>query len=108
MAVDLSNLNAKQLNDLIAKAEDRKKSIRQEKVAKLREKINDLIKAEGYVFEDVFGGRRKGSRRVGGKVPPKYRNPVNAEETWSGRGKRPRWFNAALKAGKKEADLLIK
>ncbi|HEX7338347.1 MAG TPA: H-NS histone family protein [Rhodanobacteraceae bacterium] len=107
MAVDISTLNAKQLNELIAKAEERKKSIRQEKVAKLREKINDLIKSEGYTFEDVFGGRRKG-HRAGGKVPPKYRNPSNAEETWSGRGKRPRWFNAALKAGRKEADLLIK
>jgi len=26
---------------------------------------------------------------------------------WSGRGKRPRWFNDALKAGKKEKDLAI-
>src|SRR6185437_8267701 len=42
-----------------------------------------------------------------GKVAPKYRNPAGSE-TWSGRGKRPRWFLAALKAGKKEKDLLIK
>ncbi|HEX7341114.1 MAG TPA: H-NS histone family protein [Rhodanobacteraceae bacterium] len=107
MAVDISNLNQKQLNDLIAKAEDRKLSIRQEKVTQLRNKIHDMIKAEGYTFEDVFGGRRK-ARRATGKVPAKYANPDNRAETWSGRGKRPRWFNAALKAGKKEKDLLIK
>ncbi len=106
MAVDISKLNQKQLNDLIAKAETRKKSIRQERVVKLRKKITDMIKDEGYTFEDVFGGRRK-TRRTG-KVPPKYANPANPAETWSGRGKHPRWFNAALKSGKKEKDLLIK
>ncbi|HET6587517.1 MAG TPA: H-NS histone family protein [Oleiagrimonas sp.] len=107
MAVDISNLNQKQLNDLINKAESRKKEIHQDKVVKLRKKINDMIKAEGYTFEDIFGARRK-TRRSTGKVPPKYANPSNPSETWSGRGKRPRWFNAAIKAGKKEKDLLIK
>ena len=43
---------------------------------------------------------------VGTSVAAKYRNPDDAEQTWSGRGKRPRWFNDALKAGKKESDLL--
>ena len=47
------------------------------------------------------------SRKPRSKVKPKYRNPANKSETWSGRGKRPRWFSAALSAGKKEKDLLI-
>jgi DNA-binding protein H-NS len=33
------------------------------------------------------------------KVLPKYRNPLAPLETWSGRGKRPRWLVAALKTG---------
>src|ERR1700688_4041998 len=33
------------------------------------------------------------------KVFPKYRNPNEPTETWSGRGKQPRWLTAALKAG---------
>lgn len=105
MAVDVSKLTQKQLNDLITKAESRKKEMEKDNLIKLRKKINDLIKAEGYTFDDVFGVRRK--TRRGAKVPPKYSNPINPAETWSGRGKRPRWFNAALKAGKKEKDLLI-
>jgi DNA-binding protein H-NS len=39
------------------------------------------------------------ARRKYPKVLPKYRNPRNASETWSGRGKQPRWLVAALKAG---------
>jgi DNA-binding protein H-NS len=34
-------------------------------------------------------------------VPPKYRNPDNPSETWAGRGLKPRWLAAAIKAGKK-------
>jgi DNA-binding protein H-NS len=30
---------------------------------------------------------------------PKYRNPNNTSETWSGRGKRPRWVEVALSRG---------
>jgi DNA-binding protein H-NS len=33
------------------------------------------------------------------KVFPKYRNPNEPTETWSGRGKQPRWLTAALTMG---------
>ena len=38
---------------------------------------------------------------------PKYRNPLNSAETWSGRGKRPLWFAKALARGYPLADLRI-
>ena len=38
-------------------------------------------------------------RRKYPKVFPKYRNPNDPSETWTGRGKKPRWLTAALKAG---------
>lgn len=111
MAVDLKNLNHTQLTELISKAQARQDELRKEKVGKLREKVLAMIKAEGYSFEDIFGaGSARGvSKRRGGtgSVAPKYRNPADPEQTWSGRGKRPRWFNDALKAGKKEKDLAI-
>ncbi|GAB3031487.1 MULTISPECIES: H-NS histone family protein [Oleiagrimonas] len=110
MAVDIKKLNQNQLNDLINKAEQRKQELEKEKLVKVRDKVTKLLKDEGFTFEEVFGARgaaRRG-RRSTGKVPPKYSNPDDPTQTWSGRGKRPRWFNAALKAGKKEKDLLIK
>jgi DNA-binding protein H-NS len=107
MAVDIKNLSHNQLNELIAKAQTRQNELRKEKVSDLREKINELIRAEGFTFDDVFGGRAPKSKRSGASVATKYRDPENAELTWSGRGKRPRWFNEALKAGKKESDLLV-
>ncbi len=42
-----------------------------------------------------------------GPVAPKYRNPQNPEETWAGRGLRPKWLTAAIKGGKSADDFLI-
>ena len=106
MAVDIKSLNQNQLTELISKAQVRQGELRKEKVVKLRQKVHALIQSEGYTFEDIFGTARK-AKRSGGKVAPKYRNPANPAQTWSGRGKRPHWFNDALKAGKKEKDLAI-
>jgi DNA-binding protein H-NS len=41
------------------------------------------------------------------RVFPKYQNSSKPSETWSGRGKRPRWLTAALKSGRKIDDFKI-
>lgn len=46
-------------------------------------------------------------RRKYPKVLPKYRNPSAPTDTWSGRGKQPRWLVAALRSGFKLDDFLI-
>jgi DNA-binding protein H-NS len=46
-------------------------------------------------------------RRKYPKVLPKYCNPSEPGETWSGRGKQPRWLAAALQSGQKLEDFLI-
>jgi DNA-binding protein H-NS len=46
-------------------------------------------------------------RRKYPRVLPKYQNPAVPGETWSGRGKRPRWLVSALKAGGKIEDFEI-
>ena len=46
-------------------------------------------------------------RRNYPKVLPKYFNPSAPAETWSGRGKQPRWLVAALRSGSKLDDFLI-
>jgi DNA-binding protein H-NS len=55
------------------------------------------------------GARAKAAGRGGvrGAVAPKYRNPENPEETWAGRGLKPRWLAAALKSGGKLEDFSV-
>ncbi len=104
MGIDLKNLNHNQLSELIQRAELRKREIARERIVKVREKLTAMAKAEGFTIEELFGTRARRTRRP---AAPKYRNPSDHSQTWSGRGKRPRWFSAALGAGKKEKDLLI-
>jgi DNA-binding protein H-NS len=46
-------------------------------------------------------------RRKYPRVFPKYQNPNEPSETWSGRGKRPRWLAAALKTGRTIEEFVI-
>lgn len=46
-------------------------------------------------------------RRHYPQVFPKYRNPAVPSETWSGRGKQPRWLVSALEAGGRIEDFRI-
>ncbi len=118
MAFDLDNFSAKDLDSLITQANKRKQALTKRKpVGEVRRKLTALAKAEGYTIAELFGagGAAKGARKTaarktskGGKVAPKYRNPSNAKETWSGRGLPPRWMAELIKKGKKREDFLIK
>jgi DNA-binding protein H-NS len=46
-------------------------------------------------------------RRVYPPVNPKYANPARPSETWSGRGRQPRWLAAQLRSGRKLDDFRI-
>jgi DNA-binding protein H-NS len=107
MAIDLEKLSPEELNQLIIKAEQQKNKLHRERISDVRKKLTDMAKSEGYTIEELFGSGGRAPRKSGGKVPPKYRNPADPAQTWTGRGKRPRWFNDALAQGKKESDLLI-
>jgi len=104
MVIDIRKLNPGQLRDLIRRAERRQREIRHEKATELRARLVALAKAEGFTIDELFGPRQRRTRRP---AAPKYRNPADPAQIWSGRGKRPRWFSAALRAGKTEKDLRV-
>ena len=75
-----------------------------EERAALREKISAMAKEHGFEMGELFDKGRKGK----GSVAPKYRDPKNSENTWTGRGRMPRWMVAATKGSKaKKEDFLI-
>jgi len=44
---------------------------------------------------------------AGRKVAPKYRNPSNHEQTWTGRGVSPTWVQALKTEGKLDSALIV-
>ena len=70
----------------------------------LRQKMAEMAEAAGMSLDALLGRGRKGK----GSVAPKYRDPKNPDNTWTGRGRMPLWMVAATKASKaKKDDYLI-
>jgi DNA-binding protein H-NS len=67
-----------------------------------RDKRVPLLKSSNVTKDLARAPRRKYPR-----VYPKFQNPLEPSETWSGRGKTPRWLVAALKAGHKLEEFAI-
>jgi DNA-binding protein H-NS len=104
MEIDVNSMSLRDLKELHAKTaraiasfEERRKK---EAIRELDEKAREL----GFSLEELIGvnpARKRSS------AAPKYANPANSAETWTGRGRKPRWFEAAIADGKTAADLEI-
>lgn len=93
-----------ELDKQIAKAKAEEK-------AAVLDQMRSAMEQYGITPEDLFTtakrGRKPGSTNSGERKPvaPKYRN--EAGETWTGRGKQPKWVAEALASGLTLEDLMI-
>ena len=104
MDVNMNALSLKELKELqsqVAKAinsfEDRRKK-------EALSRLEDEARAMGFTLAELTGTTPTRKRAP---AMAKYANPANSADTWSGRGRKPRWFEAALNAGKSPEDLAI-
>lgn len=81
-----------------------------------RDRRNALRAAEAAVREhgftlaeiaDLTARGARGPRRAKADGAARYRNPDHPEQTWSGRGRRPRWIHEAEAAGRSLEDLRV-
>jgi DNA-binding protein H-NS len=98
---DLWSLHEQISEILAARIADEKREL--EKRLAVLNRGKDVVQGRdsSQPFASIGKPRRKYPR-----VFPKYRNPQTSE-TWSGRGKQPRWLVAALKTGRKVEDFEI-
>ena len=102
---NLENMSFAELAGMQARIERMKVEKQNAERVALRQKLSDMAKEHGFDIRDLFDGRKKGK----GSVAVKYRDPGNSENTWTGRGRMPRWMTAATKGDKaKKEDFLIK
>ena len=67
----------------------------EDETRKLQKQLDELGRKSGKSPEELL------QRRPYPKVQPKFRNPDNPSDTWSGRGKTPRWLAGLIAAGRK-------
>lgn len=109
--MEKSDLEAMPLDDLWTLHERISKLLSERILAEKQELEARLLRLNRVQPADTYPkpakAKQERSRRKYPKVFPKYRNSKAPFETWSGRGKQPRWLVSALKAGSKIEDFEI-
>ena len=101
---DLSKLSIEELRALKKDVQSAIDSYAERKRAEAFKAIQDVAKKHGMSVDEIIG--RKTKKRKSKSVA-KYASPENPSQTWSGRGRQPEWFKAALAAGKDPESLKI-
>lgn len=98
--MSLSELKSlqKDVTKAIAEFSDRKKT---EAMAAVEAHAKEL----GFSLAELTGVKK--TRKSSGPAGAKYRHPENPEVTWSGRGRKPGWFTAAIKVGKAPESMAV-
>lgn len=105
--MDLSNLS---LADLRQLQQDIKNEIVKREHAEIetaRAQILEIAKNVGVPLEQLLD--RKGSNKGGskGKAPIQFRDPANASNVWSGRGRQPKWVKDWVESGQPLDELRV-
>ena len=90
-----------QIKKLQQQADELKKTELDAVIAELKSKVQQY----GLTAKDLGLGTAVGKRGTRAAVAPKY---AKGDETWTGRGRQPKWVADHIAAGGKLEDLLIK
>src|SRR3954452_6010508 len=117
---DIAQMDERELRELIERAQKALDRIVAKRARRTLKEAKRLAAEVG--FEATFAKPNRGDGRKRRKaadtteettptaratLAPKYRNPDTPAETWTGRGRQPRWVQAALAEGRTLSDLSI-
>jgi DNA-binding protein H-NS len=75
-----------------------------------REAMQKMADDHGYPSVAEMLGiatARKGKNSKRASASVKYQNPENPAETWTGKGRMPKWMQPLIEGGKNKSDFLI-
>lgn len=105
---DISELSVDELKRLQQEAESLIASKKENEIQNAYQQVVAIAATLDLTIEQlVEQGAQKYKTTSRKKVEPRFRNRNNSQETWTGRGKQPRWLVAELKKGAKLEDFLI-
>lgn len=98
MAINLDKLNRKELEALRADVDEaivqRRKTEKNDALAAAQKAAAEF----GFSLDELTG-KKSGRGVKATSADPKYMNPDNPTQTWTGKGRQPNWFKAAVEAG---------
>lgn len=108
MTSDLKSMSKKQLEKLQKDVQKALKSLQNKEKREAKRAAEKAAAKFGFSLSELTGqedakpGRPKGnSKKAGAKKAgkPKYSNPADPSQTWTGKGRQPAWFKDAVDAG---------
>lgn len=102
--IDLNKLSLEELKGLRKEVDRAIVDFEKRKRGEALKEMQAIAKKHGLSMDDVVGGKVKARKA---KAAAKFRNPDNRSQEWSGRGRQPAWFKAAIAAGKEPASMEI-
>lgn len=107
MATNIDNMDLNELEALTKKTQQLIEQKKKEKIDQAYAQLVDIAQSVDMTLDQLIAHGQKKKSKPTRKVAPRYRNPKDASQTWTGRGKQPRWVVDALAKGKKLDDLAI-
>lgn len=104
MQIDLSQMSLKELKELRTQVQRHIDGYEERKKREALAAVEEKARALGFNLSELVGVATVRKRKP---AKPKYANPADKSQTWTGRGRRPRWVDEALRAGKSLDDLAI-
>ena len=106
----VSELMLEELVSLRTDLEERIKQKQKEQKKDIYSKMLTMAKAAGFDSVEAFMASQKGRNPrsdKGVRLPPRYMNPDNPKNTWSGKGRKPGWVIEHLEDGGDLEELAI-
>lgn len=110
MANDLSTMSRKQLEKLLNDVQKALAAIESNERREAKKAAEAAAAKYGFSLSELTEtSRGKGSRKRGPKNAgvPKYANPDDPSQTWTGKGRQPQWYKDAIEAGRDPKTLEI-
>ena len=107
MTLDLTSMTRKELEKLKSRVEKALEKVSAKELKAAREAAAKAAAEHGFSLDDITGApapKKRGPKPKADKAPkaagkPKYRNPADASQTWTGKGRQPNWYKQAVDAG---------
>ena len=95
--MDLDTLSLKELKDLQDKVAIAIFDFEKRKKAETLVELKALAQSKGFSLDELLDNGKTNKKKT--PVAAKYADPANPDNTWSGRGRKPKWLAAALENG---------
>ncbi|MDF1619885.1 H-NS histone family protein [Pseudothioclava nitratireducens] len=102
--MDIDTLSLAELKSLRARVDRAINSFEERKKKEALKAVEEIAREKGFTLAELTEAAQTKTRKP---VRPKYANPADASQTWTGRGRKPLWVQAALADGKTLDDLAI-